>query len=83
MKSLFFLFFPFSVFAQKTDTLINAKAYSSTYLYTAINGIATNGDVYGVGFNLRYDKTGKPLEMEVLRIDLTKGTFTKKLCREQ
>lgn len=79
MKSLFFLFFPFSVFAQKTDTLINAKAYSSTYLYTAINGIATNGDVYGVGFNLRYDKTGKPLEMEVLRIDLTKGTFTKKI----
>lgn len=68
------LFFSFKVSSQTIDTLIKAKASSSTFINSSIYGTATDGHLYSVG--LVNQSSNEPIILA--RIDLTAGSVTYK-----
>ncbi|MEP6512280.1 MAG: hypothetical protein ABJA79_00330 [Parafilimonas sp.] len=53
----------------KIDTLKKAQAYLNSYLHIQAYGLTSQGNIYGCGINQSYNKDGKALPIEIVRID--------------
>lgn len=75
---IIFIFLCSKSFSQQTvDTLTNAKAYRTNFVWGNTYGVGTNGHVYGIAFTLNYNDNNNGLPVTMYRIDLTtKSTFT-------
>src|SRR5689334_691983 len=68
-----------SASAQKIDTIYKAIATTNTYISLPFYGATSNGDIWCAGLNNRYSENGKPLPLEMVRIDLTNNRTSYKI----
>ncbi len=76
--SLFFLSYIIRAQNYRVDTLHGMAAYTSNYMPLPVYGLTNNGHIYTCGLNNHFTPAGKPLPLEMIRIDLTTGSISYK-----